>query len=235
MDCNLPGSSAHGIFQTRILEWVAISSFRGSFRSRNWTCICCTAGGFFTARDIGEALIPALERHIFADFSLAPDKLPASWKMSLTCHFVFVVQSLSCVQFFAMNCSTPASLSITNSQSFLKLVSIKPVMPSNYLILCWPLSSCLQSFPASGYFPMSQFFTSDGQCIAASVSASVLPMTIQDWFPLGLTGWISLQSKGLSRVFSNTAVQKHQFSALSFLYGPTPTSLHNYWKNHSFD
>ena len=71
--------------------------------------------------------------------------------------------------------------------------------------------SRLQSFPASGSFPMSQLFSSDGQSIGVSASASVLPMNIQDWFPLGLTGWISLQSRGLSRVFSNTTVQKHQF------------------------
>ena len=74
-----------------------------------------------------------------------------------------------------------------------------------------PFSSCLQSFTASGSFQMSQFFASGGQSIGASVSASVLPMNIQDWSPLGWTGWISLQSKGLSRVFSNTIVQKHQF------------------------
>ena len=74
-----------------------------------------------------------------------------------------------------------------------------------------PFSSYLQSFPASGSFPISQFFTSGGQNIGALASASVLPMNIQDWFPLGWTGWISLQSKGLSRVFSNTTVQKHQF------------------------
>ena len=74
-----------------------------------------------------------------------------------------------------------------------------------------PFSSCLQSFPASGSFPVSLFFASSGQSIGVSASASVLPMNIQDWFPLGLTGWISLQSKGLSRVFSNTTVQKHQF------------------------
>ena len=72
-------------------------------------------------------------------------------------------------------------------------------------------SSYLQSFPASGFFPVSQFFESDGQSVGISASASVLPMNIQDCFPLGLTGLISLQSKGLSRVFSNTAVQKHQF------------------------
>ena len=74
-----------------------------------------------------------------------------------------------------------------------------------------PFSSCLQSFPASGAFPMSQFFTSGDQSIGVSASASVLPMNIQEWFPLGWTGWISLQSKGFSRVFSNTTVQKHQF------------------------
>ena len=74
-----------------------------------------------------------------------------------------------------------------------------------------PFSSHLQSFPASGSFPMSQFFESGGQSIDISVSASVLPVNIQDWFPLGWTGWISLQSKGLSRNFSNTTVQKHQF------------------------
>ena len=74
-----------------------------------------------------------------------------------------------------------------------------------------PSYSCLQSFPASGSCLVSQFFPSGGQSIGVSASASVLPMNIWDWFPLGLTGWISLQSKGLSRVFSNTTVQKHQF------------------------
>ena len=74
-----------------------------------------------------------------------------------------------------------------------------------------PFSSCLQSFPASGSFQMSHFFASGGQNIGVSASASVLPMNIQDWFPLGLTGWISLLPKGLSRVFSNTPIQKHQF------------------------
>ena len=72
-------------------------------------------------------------------------------------------------------------------------------------------SSCLQSFPASGSSPMSRFFASGHQSIGVSASAVVLPMNIQDWFPLGLTAWISLQSKGLSRVFGNTRVQKHQF------------------------
>ena len=74
-----------------------------------------------------------------------------------------------------------------------------------------PFSSCLQSFPASGSFQMSQLFTSGGQSFGVSASASVLPMNIQDWFPVGLTGWISLQSKRLSRVFSNATVQKHAY------------------------
>ena len=87
-------------------------------------------------------------------------------------------------------------------------------MPSNCLILCWPFSFCLQSFPASGSFLMSQFFASGGQSIEVSSSASVLPMSIQNWLPLGWTGWISLQSKGLSRIFSNTMVQKRQFFIL---------------------
>ena len=92
-----------------------------------------------------------------------------------------------------------ASLSITNSWSLLKFLSIELVMPSSVV----PFSFRLQSFPASESFPMSQFFTSGGQSIGVSASASVFPMNIQDWFPLGLTGLISLLSKGLSRVFSN--------------------------------
>ena len=84
-----------------------------------------------------------------------------------------------------------------------------------------PFSSCLQSFPALGSFPMTQFFTSRGQSIGISALASVLPMNIQDWFPLEWTGWISLQSKGLSKVFSNTAVPKHQF------FGAQPSSQSN--------
>ena len=103
-----------------------------------------------------------------------------------------------------------ASLSFTNSWSLSKLTSMEPVMPSNHLILCHPLLPP-SIFPASGSFPVSLFFTSGGQSIGVSASASVLPVNIQDCFPLGWTGWISLQSKGLSRVFSNITVQKHQF------------------------
>ena len=92
-------------------------------------------------------------------------------------------------------------------------------------------SSCLQSFPASGSFPMSQLFPSGGQSIGVSASASVLPMNTQDWSHLGWTAWISLQSKGLSRVFSNTIVKSINFSLLSFPYSPILTSIHDHWKN----
>ena len=94
-------------------------------------------------------------------------------------------------------------------------------------------SSYLQSFPASGSFPASQLFALGGQIIGASASASILPMNIQDWFPLGFTGWISLQSKGLS--FPTSQLKSISSSVFSFLYGPTLTSVHDYWKNHSFD
>ena len=98
-----------------------------------------------------------------------------------------------------------------------------------------PFSSCLQSCPASGSFPMTQFFASGGQSIGISASKSVLPMYIQDWSPLGWTGWISLQSKGLSRVFSNTTVQKHQFFGAQLSL--QSNSLIHTWllENHSLD
>ena len=104
-----------------------------------------------------------------------------------------------------------ASLSITNSRSILKLMSTEQGYHPTILSSVTPFFSCLQSFPTSGSFPRSQFFASDGQTIGVSASTSVLPMNTQDWSPLGWTGWISLQSRGLSRVFTNTTVQKHQF------------------------
>ena len=123
------------------------------------------------------------------------------------------VQLLSHVQLFATpwTAACQASFPITNCQSLPKLMSIELVMPSNHLILCHPLSSHPQSLPASESFQMSQLFTWGGQSIGVSASTSVLPMNTQDWSPLGWTGWTSLQSKELSRVFSNTTVQWHQF------------------------
>ena len=128
-----------------------------------------------------------------------------------------------------------ASLTITHSQRLLKHISIKSVIPSNHIILCCPLILLPSIFPSLrvfSKFSISQFFASGGQSIGVSASASVLPMNSQDWFPLGWTDWISLQSKGLSRVFSNTTFKNINSSVLSFLYGPTLTSIHNYWKNH---
>ena len=107
---------------------------------------------------------------------------------------------------------------------------IESGMPSNHLILCHPFSSCFQSFPASGSFPMSERVISGDQSIGASASSSVPPMNIQGWFPLGLTCLISLLAKGLLRVFSNTTVQKHQFFGTQPC-GPTLTSMCDYWKN----
>ena len=147
------------------------------------------------------------------------------------------VQLLSCVQL----CATPwtvahqASMSITNSLSLLKLRSIKLVMPSNHLILCRSFLLPPSIFLSIRVFFMSQFFTSGGQSIGVSASASVLLMNIQNWFPLGWTGLISLQSKGLSRVFSNITVQKHQFFGAQLFYSPTLTSIHDSWKSDSFD
>ena len=143
------------------------------------------------------------------------------------------VQSLSRVWLFVTpwTAARQASLPITNSWSLPKPMSIESVMPSN---LSSSFFSCPQSFPASGSFPMSQLFASGGPSTGVSASTSVLPMNTQDWSPLGWTGWISLQSKGLSRVFSNTTVQKHQIFGAQ-VYSPTLTSIHDYWKNHSLD
>ena len=149
------------------------------------------------------------------------------------CHRELVVQ-LRPVLLFAtpLMAAGQAYLSITNSRSLLKLMPSSQWCYRTISSSVVLLSSCLRSFPASESFPMSQFFTSGGQRTGVSASASVLSMNIQVWFPLGWTGWISLQSKGLSRVVSETMVNS---SVLSLLYGPTLTSIHDYWKNHSFD
>ena len=133
------------------------------------------------------------------------------------------VQSLSCVQLFATPLITAcqASLSITNSQSSLRLKSIESVISSSHLTLCRPLLLLPPTLPASESFPTSQLFTSGGQSIGVSALASFLPKKSQGWSPSEWTGWISLQSKGLSRVFSNTTVQKHQ------CFGAQPSSQSN--------
>ena len=123
------------------------------------------------------------------------------------------VQLLSLIRLFVTpwTAACQASLSITNSQSPPIPMSIELVMPSNHLIHCHSLLLLTSIFPASGSFQMSQLFASGGQSIGVSPSPSVLQMNTQNLSPLGWTSWISLQSKGLSRVFSSTTIQKHQF------------------------
>ena len=138
------------------------------------------------------------------------------------------VQSLSCVWLFAtpwtntrFPCPSPTPRAYSNSCPLSWWCH--PTISSSFV----PFSSCLQSFPASGSFQMSQFLASGGQCIGASTSASIFPMSIQDWFPLGCTGWISLQSKAQFKSINS--------SVLSFLCSPTLTSIPDYWKNYNFD
>ena len=146
-------------------------------------------------------------------------------------------QSLSCVRLFGTpwTAARQASLFITNSQSLLRLMSIESVMPSNYLILCCPLLLLPSVFPSIRVFSNESAlrmrwpkYWSFSFNISSSNEHPGLISFRMDWLDL-------LQCKGLSRVFFNTTVQKHQFLALIFLYSPTLTSIHDYWKNHSFD
>ena len=127
--------------------------------------------------------------------------------------YIVVVQLPSRVWLFVTPWTAvrQASLSFTTSRSLLKLMSIESVMASNHLILCRLLPFLPSIFPSIRVFPVSRLFTLGGQSIGVSASASVLPMNIQGWFHLGLIGLTSLLSKGLSRVFSNTTIQKYQF------------------------
>ena len=144
-----------------------------------------------------------------------------------------VVQLLSHVRIFATpriaahqaSCPSPTLGACSDSSPLSRWCH--PTISSSVI----SFSSCLQSFPASGSFLTSWLFTSVGQSIGASALASVLPMNIRDWFPLGLSGLISLQSKGLSRVFSNTTVEKHQFFGTQPSLWSSSTTIHDYWKN----
>ena len=207
-DCSLPGSSVHGILQSRILEWVAMP---------------------------GDLSHLGLQPTSPLASALQADSIPLShWE---------AVNRISSIQF---SCSV-----MSDSLRPHGLQHARPLCPSPtprvYSNSCplrrWchptisssvvPFFSHLQSFTATGSFQMSQFFASAGQSIGVSASASVLPVNIQDWFPLGWTGWISLQSKGLSRVFSNTTVQKHWPSAFFIVQLSHPYMTTG--KNQSFD
>ena len=189
MDCSPPGSSVHGIPQAKILEWVAISSYRGSSCTRDQTCVSCPAGRFFTTEP------PEKPHIIYLQFS------SVQFSRSVVFNSLGPHES----QHAKPPCPSPTPGVNPNSCPLSRWCH--PAISSSVI----PFSSYPQSFPASGSFPMSQLFTWSGQSIGASASTSVLPMNTQDWSPLGWTGWISLQSKGLSRVFSNTTIQNHQF------------------------
>ena len=195
VDCWLPDSSVHGILQARILEWVAIPFSWGSFWPRDWNWVSHIAGRFFTicaTKDMNDKSNSSCKRIQFSSVQFSCSVMSDS----LRSHGLLHARS---------PCPTPTPGVCSNSCPSSQWCH--PTISSSVI----PFSSCLQSFPASGSFPVSQFFASGGQSIGVSAPASVLPMNLQDWFPLGLTGWISLLSKGLSRVFSNTTVQKHQF------------------------
>ena len=174
-----------------------ISFSRESTWPRDWTNVSCIGRRIPYHRATWEAgHAPSVSQSVQCSLSVMSDSL---WPPGL--------------QHAGPPCPSPTPGAYSNSC----LLSwwCHPTISSSVI----PFSSCPQSFPASGSFPMSRFFASGGQSIGVSASASGLPVNFQDWFPLGLTGLISLQSKGLSRVFSNTTVQKHQFfgSQLSFL------------------
>ena len=184
MDYSPPGSSVHGIFQARILEWVAIPFSRGSSWPRDRTRVSCNAGRLFT-----------------------------DWATRELAFKFSSVQYLSRVWLFATpwiaahQASRPSPTPGVHSNSCPLSRWCHPAISSSVI----PFSSCPQSLPASESFPMSQLFTWGGQSTGVSALASFLPKKSQGWSPLEWTDWIALQSKGLSRVFSNTTVQKHQF------------------------
>ena len=154
-----------------------------------------------------------------------------TWKLTFSS-----VQSLSHARLFATELQhdrppCPSPIPGVHSDSHPSSQWCHPAISSSVV----PFSSCPQSLPASEYFPMSQLVSWGGQSIGVSASTSVLPVNTQDWFPLGWTDWITLKSKGLSGVFSNTTVQSINSSALSFHHSPTVTSIHDPWENHSLD
>ena len=206
VDCSPPGSSVHGILQARILEWVAISFSRGSSQPRNRTWVSCISGRWFTDWTMREAYIYTI--------------------MKIHCilqkHCCCSVTQPRPILCDPMDCSMPGFRVLQYVLGFAQthvhwVDDANPSISTSVV----PFSPCLQSFPVSKSFTVDQLFASGGQSTGVSASASVLPMNTQDWSPSGWTGWISLQSKGLSRVLSNTTVQKHQF------FGAQPSSWSN--------
>ena len=197
-----------------------LTSYRTKYKLKNKLSFSVEMWLFFSSRlsmTLYKSWFISLKKHLF----ISLHQVSVAHGLFAVASVQFSsVQSLSCARLFATpwTAAHQASLSITTSWSFLRLMSIVSVMPSNHLILCHP-SSCLQSLPASGSFPVSQLFPSGVQSVGASASASVLPVNVQCWIPLGWTGWISLQPKGLSGIFSSTRVRKHPFFGALILHG----------------
>ena len=186
--CNPTDYTVHRIPQARILEWGAVHFSRGSSQPRDQTQVSRIAGRFFTSWATREG------KHLDTlQFRSVAQSCQTLWSHGL--------------QHANLPCPSPTPGACSNSC---------PSSRWSHSTISSSFSSHLQSFPASASFQLSQFFASGGQSIRVSASASVLPMNTQDWSPWGWTDWISLQSKGLSRVFSNTTVQKHQFFGTLF-------------------
>ena len=211
LNYNAPGFLVQRILMAKILEWIVIPFSSGSPWHRDWTQVSSITCRFFTIWANREAL--------YVEFN------SVQFSRSVVSGSLWVYG----LQHTRLPCLSPTLRAYTNSCPLCRWCH------STISSSVGSFSSCLQSFPASGSFPMSQFFPSGGQSFGISASTSVLPMNIQDWFPLGWTGWISLLSKELSRVFSNTTVQKHQFFGAQLFYSPNLTSIHDCWKNYSFD
>ena len=209
MDYSLPASSVHGILQERILEWIAIPFSRESSLSRDWTWVCCMAGRFSTIWVTKEAIQ-------FSSLQFSRSVMSDIWRPHG-------------LQHARLPCPSPAPRAYSNSCPLSQWCH--PTISSSVI----PFSSHLQSFPASGSFPVSQFFASGGQRIGVSASASVLPMTIQDLFTLGLTGWTPCCPRDSQESSPMPQFKSISSSAFSFLYSPTFTSIRDYWKNQSFD
>ena len=184
------------------------------------------------------AMVSPAWNHIHSSVVTKPPSraaLTGSW-LKLAAWTLFSSAAQSCLALCdPMNCSMPGLPPSPTPGAYSNSGPLSQWCHPTISFSVVPFSSCPQSFPASGCFPMSQFFVSGGQSIGVSASALVLPMNIQGGFPVGWTGWVSLLSKGLSRVFSNTAAQKHQFFGSQLSFSPTLTSIHDYWKNHSLD
>ena len=209
MDYTPPGSSVLGISQARTLEWVAIPSSRGSPWSRDWAHVSCIADRFFTTASPGKTCPKGVK-----------------W-------FSSVIQS----------CPTLCDPVDYRTPGFSVDHKLPELTQTHVHKICHAIQPPHSlSSPAPPAFNLSQqqglfkwVISSNQVAFGVSASASVFAMNIQDWYHLGWIGWISLQSRGLSRVFSNTTFKSINASALSFHYSPTVTSIYDYYKNHNFD